>query len=187
MLKTLFVLLLATLVVLSSSVAKEIGGVNLPDTFKADQNRLVLNGGGVRKKFFIDVYVAGLYLLEKGSNPQKIIPADETMAIRLYIISSLVKSKQMEEAIVEGFEKSTNGNVAPIQPQVDEFISVFKDAVKKDDFYDLVYIAGKGVEVYKNGKFVFITKGLEFKRALFGIWLSERPVQKNLKKEMLGK
>jgi hypothetical protein len=130
--------------------------------------------------------VAGLYLVQKGGNPQKIIQADETMAIRLSILSSLVKGKQMEEAILEGFEKSTNGNITPIKSQVDKFISVFKGKVEKGDFYDLVYVAGKGVDVYKNGKFMFLTKGLDFKRALFGIWLSDRPVQKSLKKGMLG-
>ncbi len=30
-------------------------------------------------------------------------------------------------------------------------------------------------------------KGLEFKKALFGIWLCDKPAQKSLKQEMLGK
>ncbi|MEA3471658.1 MAG: chalcone isomerase family protein [Thermodesulfobacteriota bacterium] len=31
------------------------------------------------------------------------------------------------------------------------------------------------------------TKGLEFKKALFGIWLGDKPAQRSLKKEMLGR
>ncbi|MBW1643131.1 MAG: chalcone isomerase family protein [Deltaproteobacteria bacterium] len=187
MLRKTFLFLLILLMVVSPCIAEEIGGVNLPDTLEMDQNRLVLNGGGVREKFFVDVYVAGLYLLQKSGDSKKIIQADEPMALRLYIISALAKSKQMEKAIREGFEKSTDGNITPIKSRVDEYVSIFKDKVTKGDFYDFVYLQGKGVEVYKNGKLILLIKGLDFKQALFGIWISERPVQKSLKKKMLGK
>ena len=187
MLRKIFLLLMTVLMVVSPCIAEEIGGVNLPEALDAGQNRLILNGGGVREKFFMDVYAAGLYLTQKSSDPKKIIQKDEPMAIRLYIISSLAKSKQMEKAIREGFEKSTGGNITPIKSKIEKFISIFKDKVHKDDFYDLIYLSGKGVKVYKNGKFIILTKGLDFKQALFGIWLSEQPVQKNLKMGMLGK
>jgi hypothetical protein len=32
-----------------------------------------------------------------------------------------------------------------------------------------------------------VIDGLDFKRALFGIWLGDKPVQKELKDKMLGK
>ena len=44
-----------------------------------------------------------------------------------------------------------------------------------------------GVIVNKNGKLLTTIRGLEFKKALFGIWLGEKPADKNLKKGMLGK
>ena len=47
-------------------------------------------------------------------------------------------------------------------------------------------VPGKGVEAYKNGALASVTKGVEFKKALFGIWLGDKPAQKSLKKEMLG-
>jgi hypothetical protein len=48
--------------------------------------------------------------------------------------------------------------------------------------------SGKGLIVYKNGIYtVTIECGLSFKRALFGIWISDRPVQENLKHGMLGR
>jgi hypothetical protein len=63
---------------------------------------------------------------------------------------------------------------------------VFKKEIKEDDSYDLIYVPGKGVEVYINGEYTSVTEGLAFKKALFGIWLSEKPAQKSLKKAMLG-
>jgi len=32
-----------------------------------------------------------------------------------------------------------------------------------------------------------LVQGLDFKKALFGIWLSDNPVQENLKNDMLDK
>ena len=55
------------------------------------------------------------------------------------------------------------------------------------DVYDFVYVPGKGVEIYKNGQMASTIQGLEFKKALFGIWLCNKPAQESLKEEMLGK
>ena len=53
--------------------------------------------------------------------------------------------------------------------------------------YDFIYTPNKGIELYKNTKLIEVIEGLAFKQALFGIWLSDNPVQTSLKKEMLGK
>jgi hypothetical protein len=92
----------------------------------------------------------------------------------------------MENATREGFENATQGNTEPIKIQIEEFISVFKEKIEEDDIFDLIYLPGKGLEVYKNSELKSRIEGLDFKQALFGIWLSEKPAQKSLKKEMLG-
>jgi len=48
-------------------------------------------------------------------------------------------------------------------------------------------VPGKGVEIYKNGQMISTIQGLEFKKALFGIWLCNKPAQESLKEAMLGK
>ena len=42
--------------------AASLAGVTLPDTAQVAGTTLVLNGLGLRKKFVVKVYVAGLYL-----------------------------------------------------------------------------------------------------------------------------
>ena len=42
------------------------------------------------------------------------------------------------------------------------------------------------VDVLRNSELLDTIAGLEFKKAFFGIWLSDNPVQKSLKKAMLG-
>ena len=39
--------------------------------------------------------------------------------------------------------------------------------------------------VYKNGKEVGVVEGLDFKKALFAIWLGEDPADDDLKEAML--
>ena len=43
-----------------------------------------------------------------------------------------------------------------------------------------------GTNVLKNSEYIDTIPGIEFKKAFFGIWLSNDPIQKNLKQAMLG-
>jgi hypothetical protein len=63
----------------------------------------------------------------------------------------------------------------------------FSDAFKKGDKIRLEYITGKGLKVYKNNVYKGIVPGLEFKNALFSIWLGTKPADASLKNKMLGK
>ena len=61
-------------------------------------------------------------------------------------------------------------------------------AIHDEDLFALDYVPGQGLKVYKNGVYkAAIQCELPFKRALFGIWISDRPVQPSLKKGMLGR
>jgi hypothetical protein len=187
MLRKHLIPLIFTLIIMSPVCnAKEIEGINLPESLVVAKNKLILNGAGVRSKFFMDLYVGGLYLENKSNNPQEIIEADKPMAIRLHIISSLITSKKMENATREGFENATKGNTEPIKSQIEKFIAVFREKIEENDIFDLIYLTGKGLEVYKNNEFKSRIEGLAFKQAVFGIWLSDKPAQKSLKKKMLG-
>ena len=179
-------IIVAVLMITALGNAEEIGGINMPESLQTGQTQLMLNGAGIRTKFFFDIYVGGLYLKEKSQDATAIIEANEPMAIRLHILSSKATSKKMEKATRAGFAKATNGNIEPIKDQIDQFCLVFKKEIKVDDNYDLIYIPGKGVEVYINGEYTSVTEGLAFKQALFGIWLSDKPAQKSLKKAMLN-
>ena len=185
-LRKAFVVLFAMLFLSTSAFAIDVAGIKMPDTIKAAGQDLVVNGGDKRTKFMMKVYVAALYLKQKSSDAQKIIDADEPMAIKLQITSGLVTPDKMKTAIDEGFEKSTGGNIAPIKAKIDAFTAVFKE-IASGIIYDFVYVPGKGVEIYKNGQLASTIQGLDFKKAMFGIWLCDKPAQESLKEAMLGK
>jgi len=181
-----FVVVFALFFLASSVYAADVAGVTMPDTMKAGDTDLVFNGGGKRTKFMMKVYAVGLYLKQKSSDADAIMNADEPMAIRLQITSGLVTPDKMKSAIDEGFENATGGNVAPIQAKVDAFTAIFKD-LSNGTVYNFIYVPGKGVEVYKGDNLSSVIQGLDFKKALFGIWLGKKPAQNHLKALMLGK
>lgn len=186
MCKKVCAILFIVLMCASLGHAVEVAGVNVADSISAGGTDLILNGAGKRTKFFIDAYVGGLYLKSENSDAQAIIDADEPMAIVLHITSGMVTSDKMESATREGFENSTEGNIDPIKDRIEEFINVFKEKINEGDLYEFVYVPGKGTEVYKNKNLATVIPGFDFKKALFGIWLCDKPAQKSLKNEMLG-
>ncbi len=174
-------------IALAAEAQVTLNEVTLPAKIKSDHTELILNGGGIRKKLFFKLYTSGLYLNAKSKDANVIINADQAMAMRLVITSKVISSSNMSEAIEEGFEKSMKGNTAPLQTKIDQFTNTFKkEVIKEGDVFDIWYVPGEGVKSYKNGKLQGTIPGLDFKKALFGIWFSDTPVDEDLKKGLLG-
>ncbi len=167
--------------------ALTVDGVDVPDTYSAMGKELQLNGAGTRSKWFMNLYVGGLYVPEKVDDAEAVISADEPQAITLHITSGMITSERMTEATMDGFQAATGGDLSSIQADVDQFMAVFQEEIQEGDVFDLVYVPGSGVQVLKNGEQRDSVGDLEFKKALFGIWLSDKPAQKDLKEKMLGK
>ena len=107
--------MMAIVVTSSLFAQKKVGDAVLPVTETFHGETVTLNGAGIREKLWIDLYAAGLYLNEKSNDADRILNAEKPMAIKLHIVSKLISSDKMVEAVTEGFENSTNGNTAPIQ------------------------------------------------------------------------
>lgn len=160
--------------------------VTLPASITKESQQLVLNGGGLREKFFLDLYVAGLYLKNKSSDASHVMAADKPMAIRLHIKSSLISSEKMMGAVDEGMERSTKGQTTTFSSEIQQFKDAFKEEIRIGDIYDIIYIPQRGLVLHKNEKELRDIKGLKFKQAVFGMWLCDEPISEDLKSAMLG-
>jgi hypothetical protein len=180
-------LLLCTVLFMGANAQLTVNGIVLPAGIKAGTTDLVLNGGGIRKKLFFKVYTGGLYVTAKTKNAADVVNADKATGFRLTITSGVINSSNFSEAIEEGFGKSMKGNTAPLKAKIDALIATFKsEEIKEGDMFELVYVPGEGVKASKNGKLKATIAGLDFKKALFGIWLGEDPVDADLKTGLLG-
>ena len=160
-------------------------GVTFYSEIKLGANNLVLNGGGLREKYFIDLYVGALFLQQKSKDASKILNADVPMVIQLKLVSNSVTREKFVESVREGFKNASHGKAT--KDQISKFINSFTSAFKKGDKINFEYQPNKGVAVEKNGTQLCVIEGLEFKKALFSIWLGNVPADANLKEGMLGK
>src|SRR5579884_1887971 len=86
--------------------AASLAGVTLPDTQQVAGKTLVLNGMGVRTKYMVKVYVAGLYLEQKSTDASDIIKSDTPKQIVMRFLHGASKS-QMADAFDEGFRNNS--------------------------------------------------------------------------------
>ena len=163
-----------------------IEDVTLAPRMSLGDQEFVLNGGGLRKRFFLNIYVSGLYVSEASSDAKVIVGANKAMSIQLHIVSDLITSGQLISSIEEGFDKSTGGNQEQFRREIDALTNPFNEKFGKGDIFDIVFTPEAGVGVYKNGTMTTTVGDLEFKKALWGIWLGDNPVDQKLKQGMLG-
>ena len=188
--KLLFLLLIVGQNCLSQSTVI-VEDVELPVVLKLKiddfKTKLVLNGSGVRTKFFISLYVEALYLKEKSTDATAILDSHDPMAVRLHLTSALVTNKKIIDAITNGIKKTCSVNCATAQLKMDQMISFFKNDLKPNDYIDLIYNPeSDAIIVNLNNATIGQVQGFDFKRALFGIWLEEKPINKALKNRLLG-
>jgi len=170
----------------SAAQAATLAGVEVEDTLQAGGATLQLNGAGLRDRFFIKLYVAGLYTEAGSGAAEEIRQADAPMAITLDIVSDRVTRDKMIEALNDGFATATGGDTAPVADGMARLQAAMGDTMSAGSSMTFAYEPGIGTRVSRDGTEQAVIEGLPFKQALFGIWLSDRPVDKKVKTGLLG-
>ena len=168
--------------------AAELSGVFVDDEIKASSGEtLVLNGIGLREKFWVDVYVGALYLPDKSSDVAEILSRPGPWRVQLDFVYKEVDQKKLIKAWREGFEKNqSDETLQKLQPRIDQFYQYFDSGVVAKEQYAFDYIPQQGVRISRNQKELGVIPGEDFKNALLEIWLGNHPADKKLKKGMLG-
>lgn len=167
--------------------AREVAGVTLAEEVQAaDGTTLTLNGAGVRSKLFFKIYVAALYLEHPATEVAPILTTEGHRRMEMHFLYDKVEKGKLVEAWNEGFA----GNVAEAERQalaerISRFNEMFGD-VKKGETIVLDYVPGKGTSVSVAGGDNGVVEGRDFSDALLAIWLGDKPVTEQLKKELLG-
>ncbi|GAA4279029.1 chalcone isomerase family protein [Aquimarina mytili] len=179
--------LIAILFISNISISQiRIGDVVVPEKVNFDGEELVFNGGAMRKVLSFKTYSGTLYTKAKYNDDKKVLDSDETMAIRLNIASKKVTNERMIKVFRKGFDDAMFGNTQSLDARIEDFLKLFDSPMQINDFYDLVYLKGKGIKTYKNGKELGFIEGRDFKYALFKIWLGNEPACQIIKGGMLG-
>ena len=191
--KNTFIFLFFISALLTNTYAQKqiiVEGITLSRTIEFEGKSLQLNGFGSRTKMWTEVYLQALYLSALSQDAKEIINSDTEMAIRLQITSSLVSSKKLSKSLHKGILKSVGEeNVIKYKTQLELLETLLnREDTKVNDGFNLIYSpSDKSIWVYKNNTLEGKIPGLDFKKAFFGIWLSDNPVDAELKNSLLGK
>jgi hypothetical protein len=151
--------------------------------------KLVLNGAGIRYKFVVKVYTAGLYLTAKAGTPAEVLAMPGPKRIHISMLRDIdgnelgkLFTKGIEANVSrEEFAKSINGVL-----KLSEIFASRKQ-LNSGDSFSVDYVPGVGSTVVLNGKPIGETiKEPEFFSSLLRIWLGDKPADDNLKEALLG-
>jgi hypothetical protein len=168
-----------------SSFAAEVAGVTFPD---ADQ-QLVLNGAGLRKRAFFQVYAIGLYLPEKKTAAADAIGATGSKRIVIHMLRD-VDADQFTGALMDGMKDNhSEADMKSLEPRAKQLAAIMAEVkeAKKGMRITLDWLSAAGTTITLDGRAAGLPiLGEDFYRALLKIWLGDRPVQADLKKALLG-
>ncbi len=164
--------------------AATLAGVTLPDSQQVAGKSLVLNGLGLRTKMMVKVYVAGLYLEQKSSDPNAIMKSDTSKRIVMHFTHGASKS-QMADAFNDGFNDNAPDAVKTMKADIDKLNGAL-DNINSGDEMVFTYVPGTGTNLTINGKDKVTIAGQPFAQALLAVWLGPKPPTADLKKGMLG-
>ncbi len=183
-----FFILVILLLINVSLAAKDLAGVNIPESVQLSgyEKPLLLNGAGIRKKLFMNIYLAALYLPERQSSPAKVLDPDVPKQLSMHFLYSKVSKSKMDDGWQSGFEdNSTKQEMSALQSRLDKFKTLFGD-MREGDVAVLDFLPESGTRVSINGKESGSIEGKDFARVLLAIWLGEEPVTGSLKQDLLG-
>lgn len=167
-----------------------IDGVIIPRYLPFENKQIELNGIGKRNKLWFDVYTLGLYLTKLSQDPKEILDSNTLMGVRIQITSSLVSSKKFSKSINDGIEKSA-GKIEAAKfknelNMLEKYIN--SEKIVQKDVFNLIYNpVDSSMYIIKNDVIKGKIPGFEFKKAFYGIWLCDKPINQKLKNDLLGK
>lgn len=165
-------------------VAKEVDGINVPETLSIADTELSLNGAGMRTKAIFSVYVGALYLSKANQNAEEILAMDAPKAVSMHFVRDVTKD-QLVDSFKEGFDANAKDSISAQSDNINNLFAMLSD-VKEADVLVFAYLPNKGTIFTKNGAVIGTIPEKEFSEMFFSCWLGPKPPTDSVKEAMLG-
>jgi len=180
-------ILLIFLLISTFSFSAEIKDIKFPKSVIVNNQKLFLNGVGIRNKFFIDAYIGGLYLTNPTHDPKKILASNEIISLRIIINLSIPSKRLMKLMLMHELKISlTKAELKKVENEIDIFLSTFNQKILAGDTFVFNIIPNGGIKAYKNNQLVKVINNDSFNKIILKPWIGDRPVEKKLKSNLLG-
>ncbi len=180
---TLLVLAALTWRVTPLPASVEIEGVQFPPSYKTAEVELELNCVGLmRYMYVLKGYVAGLYLADEEHAEDVLADVPKRLELSYFWdIAGADIGDAGDKLVAQNVDAET---LTRLRPQLDQIRALYEN-VRPGDRYALTYVPGRGTELALNGKPKGTIPGADFARAYFAIWLGAKPIDADLKKQLL--
>lgn len=173
----------APLLAAPTSASVEIEGVSFDSAYKAGDVQLELSCVGLmRYMYVLKGYVAALYLAE--DEHARAVLSDVPKRLELsyfWDIEGKAIGDAADKLVAQNVDAAT---LTRLQPQLDQMNALYEN-IRPGDRYSLTYVPGKGTELALNGAVKGVIDGAEFAQAYFAIWLGAKPIDADLKRQLL--
>ncbi len=185
-LQLLMIFLLGSLLYSQNAMSAEIAGVKIPDSVQINTETLLLNGAGIRTKFFFDIYIGSLYLKTKETSTEKIINSPLTKRINLHFLYKEVDREKLTDGWTTGFKNNNSEKLfTALKKRLDKFNSYFI-TMRSGDSLQLDFINSNTTKITINNQLKGEISGADFQQALLRVWLGDDPADYDLKEALLG-
>lgn len=176
--------ILLSLSLFQSVSAASLSNVTIPDKITLQNEALQLNGLGLREKYWIDIYVAGLYLPNKMTDGPTVINANVAKRIHIEFVYSDVPKEKMVEVLEENIQnnKFSEETIASIRTCG----SWMKDFTTGDIVLFDYIPTTQTTTIYINGDSRGSINSEDFMKAIFAMYVGKYPATEALKKGLLG-
>ena len=168
----------------SFALAASLAGVTIPDSGVVGGVPVVLNGIGLREKYFLDIYVGGLYLAHPSHSAGPILADTEPKRVEMHFVFSEVSRDQMVASFQGDFGNQPGFESA--KKYTDLIVSWLPDAVHRGDTLAFEYVPGAGTSMQFNGSTLGTVADPGFARVVFGVYVGDHPPTEALRRGLLG-
>lgn len=167
----------------------ELEGVKFEPTVQVGGQTLQLNGAGIRTRAIFKVYVAGLYVPQKSTDPNALLAQKGPRRVAIHMLRN-VDAETFATSLADGLKANhTEQQLAAFKAQADALTANLKaiGEAKKGDAIFFEFTPEAGTRIVVNGQpRGNPIPGEDFFAAVLRIWLGNRPADSDLKKGMLG-
>ena len=145
--RTAFLGVLLSLVgLIAAAQTVDVGGAKFDETIDVRGTKLILNGAGVRYKYVLKVYSAGLYLTKKANTPEEVIAAPGPKRLSITMLRE-IDSAELGKLFTRGVEDNTSRNeMSKLIPGLIRMGQIFADQKKMvaGDNFMIDWVPGTG-------------------------------------------
>ena len=123
------------LLIANPAWAMSIKGVTVPGHVFADGQSLVLNGVGIRTKFFFNIYIGALYLPVKAQDAKRIIASKLPKRISMYFLRGGIGHAMLAAGWTNAFGNELSDSImTKLKLRIKKFNAMFGETHEGDQY-----------------------------------------------------